>query len=344
MDNKTKEAFAKMRSLMERMDNPMSAFQARLNESMYVNEATSKNRVRVGRDEIVELIEAADNEQNVTNRGLFATFTYVKPAEILKTKQNIDNDKLETALNNHADKSDTDWHKSLSAFKELENKRTNKTPISTIVTVTRYHIKWHSLENYDSDYSSYSTDLHNVRMKYNPDTIQSDGMLGDNHNQREKSDASKIGRINSSGKFARDFNMAKQYKKPSRTAYIVDETGNIVSEIPEEVMWSIHGKKSNSSYDTGEKSMRDALTPEVYEQYVNDKKELDAKFQAANFIWDSILCICFSVGGTSYYYINDALIAETAKKNGIYVNQSEMIKIAEEQLGESFDVIQGFAN
>lgn len=345
MENKSKETFGKIRSLMERLDNPMTGLQAKLNEEKCVNEATTKNRVQVGRDEIVKIIETADEIQNEKNNGLFATFTYVKPAELLKTKQSVNNGILNTALSNHADKSEEEWHKSLTSFSELENSKKHKNPITSIVTVTRYHIKWHSLKNYDNDYSDYAEKLHTLRKKYRPELITNDGYLGDNQNQREKIDGIEIGRNNRTGKFARDFNMAKSNAKPKTVAYIMDENGNIVSEIPEEVMWSIHGKTpKNSNSDGVEKYMKDNLAAEVYEEYAKAKQELDAKFKARNFIWDSILCICCSVNGTSYYYINDALVASTVKNGGVNVNRNEMIKIAQEQLGESFDVIQGFAN
>lgn len=340
MENKNfKTEVAKMRSLMERMNGKMTPYESMLNEEKMINEAL-KSRIQVSRDEILDLLDKADEQQNETNRGLFATFTYVKPATLLKTKRSIDSEKLGSALNKYQDKREEQWHKDLSSFKDAE-KSTTKNPITSIITVTRYHIRWQSPANYGKDYSVYRDALSNLRMR-NGLGLQSDGMLGDNHNQRQSTDATGAGKVNQTGNFARDFNMMKQHSKAKSVAYLVNAEGNIVSEIPNDIMWSIHQKKSSGT--TVEKEAREKLDGEALEKYIKDKAELDATFKGKNFLFDQILCICCSVEGKSYYYINDKLISKIAKDSEVYVNQTELLNIAKEQLGESFDVIQGFAN
>lgn len=333
------KSVGKMISLMERMSGNMTAYEATLNEEHHINEATAKNRVQVSRDEILEILDNADDIQNDTNRGLFATVTYVKPANILKTRLKVDGDKLNTALGNHQDKSEEDWHKNLSSFRDAE-KTSTKNPISAVVTVTRYHMRWHSLKNYAADYSAYRDALADLRMR-NGIGVISDGTLGDNHNQRQDTDATGAGKFNQTGKLGRDFNMTKVISKKS-TAYIVDETGKVVSELPNDVMWSIHGKTSKKGGVEAE--VRNTLTGDALEAYSKAKAELDAKFDGRNLLFDRMLCICCSVNGVSYYYINDALISSIANKSNINVNPRDMVKIATEQLGESFEVMQGFAN
>ena len=77
--------------------------------------------------------------------------------------------------------------------------------------------------------------------------------------------------------------------------------------------------------------------------YMKAKEELDNTFKTQNFVFDKILCISATVNGKSYYYINDKIKSPIASKSDVYVNPSDMVKIAEEQLGETFDAIQGFS-
>lgn len=337
--NTFNESLGKMHSLMERMGSNMTVYQATLNEEMCIAEA-AKRRVQVSRDEILDLLDRADDIQNQTNRGLFATVTYVKPESILKTKRSIDNEKLSSALGNYQDRSEEQWHKDLTAFGSAEKSNTPN-PISAVVTVTRYHLRWHSLKNYAKDYSKYRDGLSNLRMQHGV-AIQTDGTLGDNHNQRQSLDATDAAKINQTGNLARDYNMAKLVGKPKTTAYIVDETGHVVSELPNEVMWSIRGKKSQRG--SVEAEVKNQLSGEALEAYAKAKAELDASFSPVNLLFDRTLCICCSVDGISYYYINDNLISAIASKSEVNVNPQEMVDIAKEQLGESFDVMQGFAN
>lgn len=334
-----KESVGKIRSLIERVEGNMTPREAQINEQMRIDEATAKNRVQVTRNEILNILDKADDAQNENNQGLFATITYVKPASLLKTKRSIDNEKLSSALDNHADKSDEEWHKNLSQFRDAE-KSSTKNPFSAIVTVTRYLIRWHSRSNYNADYNKYKTALNDLRMK-NGIAIDSDGMLGDNKNQRQSTDATDSGQFNQTGNFARDFNLRKFVGKPKSTAYLMDEDGNIVSEIPNDVMSIIRTKKAPKGVEAYVKKV---LTGPALEEYAKAKAELDASFDTVNLLFDRILSICCSVNGTSYYYINDMLITKISNDSEVNVNAKEMVEIAKEQIGESFDGIQGFAN
>jgi hypothetical protein len=332
------ESVGKMLSLMERMSGNMTAYEATLNEVQHISEAAVKNRVPVTRDEILDILDQADDQQNATNSNLFATVTYVNAANLLKTKRSIDVEKLGGALNKHSDKSEEPWHRDLSAFRDAE-KSSTKNPIGAIVTVTRYLMQWQSLANYGRDYGEYRDGLSSLRMSHGIG-IQTDGTLGDNHNQRQASDATDAGKFNQTGNLARDFNMKRCVNKKT-TAYIVDENGSIVSEIPDDVMWSIHAKRSPRGVEA---EVRNTLSGEALEAYANAKAELDAKFDGRNLLFDKMLCICCSVNGVSYYYINDALISKITKGSEVNVNPQEMVKIAEEQLDETFTGIQGFAD
>ena len=334
------ESVGKIISLMDRMSGNMTPYEASLNEQQRIVEAATKNRVQVTRDEILRILDEADDAQNETNRGLFASVTYVKPANILKTKRSVDSDKLNNVLGKYQDRGEEKWHKDLTSFNSAE-KSTTPNPITSVITVIRYNLRWHSLKNYNSDYNKYNTALSDLRMS-NGIAIDTDGMLGDNHNQRQASDATNAGKFNQTGNLGRDFNMAKQVGKSKSTAYVVDENGNIVTEIPNDVMWAIHGKVSPKG--GVESYVKKQLSGEALEAYAKAKAELDASFNPRNLLFDRTLCICCSVNGVSYYYINDKLISAIAKGSEVNVNQENMVDIAKEQLGESFDTIQGFAN
>lgn len=337
MEKKTfNESVGKIWSLMDRMGGSMTPYEATLNEAQRIDEAIAKNRVQVSRDEILDILDQADDQQNAKNSNLFATVTYVNAANLLKTKRSIDVERLAGALDKHSDKSEEPWHRDLTTFKDAEK---GKNPIGAVVTVTRYLLQWHTLKDYGRDYGEYHDALANLRMSHGIG-IQTDGMLGDNHNQRQASDATGAGKFNQTTNFGRDFNMRRCVNKKS-TAYIVDETGHIVSEIPDDVMWSISSKRNNNPVEA---EVRNTLSGEALEAYTKAKAELDAKFSGRNLLFDKMLCICCSVNGVSYYYINDALISKIAAKSDVNVNPQEMVKIAEEQLDATFEGIQGFAD
>lgn len=334
MDNNFKETVGKMRSLMERVEGNMSPYEATINEEMKINEAASKNRVQVSRDEILDILDQADNEQNEKNTGKFATITYVNAANVYKRKSSLDAETVNNALNKHSDKSEEDWHQKLSNFIKPETKGSN--PITSVITVNRYTLKWHSPQNYAAAYNKYYSDLTDLRQR-NGIANDSAGVLGDNKNIRDKSDTG--AQFNQTGKMSRDFNFADV--KMSGKAYFVNEDGHVVSEIPDDVVRTIVAKKKK--YDA-EASVSSQLTGPALDAYIQAKKELDAKFNPRNLLFDKILCICCGVNGVSYYYINDKLITNIAKGSDAIVNQNEMIEIAKELLNENFDVIQGFAN
>lgn len=339
MDN-TKEFVGKVRSLMERVEGNMSPYEAKLNEQTRIDEATSKNRIQISRDEILDMLDKADDEQNEKNSGLFATITYVKPAAILKTRRAVDTEKLTNALNKHSDMSDSDWHKNLTSFRDAE-KSSTRNPIATIITTARYHLRWHTKKEYNREYSEYASALRTLRMR-NGIGLDSDGMLGDNRNQRRDFDSTDSATENQTGNIARDVNLKHLIGKPKYTAYIVNEEGKIVEEIPDDIMWAIHEKRKKKG--GVEASVKQVLTGQALEEYEKTKNELDASFDGRNLLYDLILCICCSIDGVSYYYINDAIVSSIAKGSSVKVNPADMVEIAEKQLGESFDVLQGFAN
>lgn len=331
MNTETKVNTAKMLSLIDRMESKGTYNEGMINESMHIDEAMSNNKVQVSRDEIIDILNAQDEKGN---GGKFASITYVKPENIFKTKRSWRQNDVTDALNKHAEHSSKDWYQKLNSYNDPTVKGYN--PISAVIAVQRYVLNWTRDENYKKAYADYKTKLSDLRMR-NGVAIDRDGMLGDNHNQREKSDYGP--QFNQTGNLSKDFNTANA--KVKSTCYIVDNEGKVVSEIPNEVIKSI---KALPSAVKPEREVAMALSGPALDAYMKAKAELNKTFKTQNFVFDKILCISATVNGKSYYYINDMLKSPITPKSDVYVNPSDMVKIAEEQLGETFDAIQGFSN
>ena len=289
----------------------------------YLNEST--NRRQVSRDEIIDILNASDD--NAGNNGKFASVTYVKPVSVYKTKRSWRTEDMANALNKYSDHADKDWYRNLSDYNQEGAK--GKNPVQTVIVTQRYLLHWSSQEKFKKDYATYANKLTDLRMK-NGIGLDSDGMLGDNTNQRQKSNTGV--QFNQTGKLSRDFNMAGS--KVKTTAYFCDASGNIIDELPSEVLNSMLAPRKPYA---PEKAVTDVLSGEALDAYVKAKAELDKTFRAQNLLFDRILCIAASVNGESYYYINDKLTTPIANKSDVNVNQREMVEIAKDQLGETFD-------
>ena len=323
---------AKMRSLMERMEKPMTARQGILNEERHINEA-SVTKKAVTRDEIVDILDQQDEKGN---GGLFATIVYAKAEPVYKTKRtgtwrpNDVNAMLDKTREKYGE---SDWHKALTDYNVDDVKNSTPNPIGSVMCVEKFQVNWTTRSNFDKAYGKHADALHNLRMSYNI-ARERDGVLGDNHNQRMDIGGAQA---NQNGNLSKDFNVATK-KTLDSTLYQVDVDGHIVGEIPEE---AIKAMKKPYTPPQPEKEIREALSPEEIEAYMKAKAELEKKFMANTLNFSAILAISASVNGTSYYYINDKL--ELSGKNGFPVDQQKMIEIAEKEIGEKFVPMTGFA-
>lgn len=319
----------KMNLLFERMNNHYTS------REVEILSESKGQRQQVSRDQILDILD----KQDENGAGKFVSIIYVKPVTLRKTKKSWDSVGVKSALDAHKDMADSDWHKGLTDFNS-DTTTLKKNPISSIIVAQRYVLHWTTPNNYAKAYGEYSEKQHNLRMKYGVG-IESDGMLGDNHNQREKSDTG--AQFNQTGNLSRDFNMVGSTVKV--TNYIVDDAGSIISEIPGDITKAISSPKK--TYEV-ESSVAQALAdnPEALAAYKAEKAEIDKTFRGQNFLTDRTLAIVATVDGVQYYFINDKLISPIAPKSVVNVNQEEMVKIAEEQLGETFNDIdaQAFAN
>lgn len=291
-------------------------------------------RMQVSRDEILDILNKQDDDPR--SGGKWATITYVKPVSVYKTKKSWRADDVQKALDNNMDRGEEDWYKNLSAFNQEGAK--GKNPISFVVVAKRYMLHWHTQEDFGRDSAEYGEALRNLRMK-NGIGLDSNGYLGDNHNQREKFDYG--AQQNQTGNLSRDFNMAKaDSKKLKQLIFFCDDQGNVVSELPENVLNSMLAPYKERGV---EKAVSDVLSGEALEAYAQAKKELDKGYKPTNLLFNQILCIAASVNGESYYYINDKLEAPISKGGSVNINQQTMIEIAERILDENFEQLENYA-
>lgn len=313
-----------------------------INESIkdVLNEIKGGPRMQVSRDEILDKLNEQDDDPK--SGGKWATITYVKPMSVYKQKRMYKGKPLwrssdvQKALDNNIDRSEEDWHKNLTAFNQEGTKGNN--PVSLVVVAKRYMLHWHTQEDFGRDSTEYGEALRNLRMK-NGIGLESNGYLGDNHNQREKFDYG--AQQNQTGNLSRDFNMAKADSKKLKTKiFFCDQQGNVITELPEDVLNSMLAPYKDN---TVEKAVSDVLSGEALEAYAKAKKELDKGYKPTNLLFSQILCIAASVNGESYYYINDKLEAPIAKGSDVNINQQKMIKVAEELLDENFRELDNYA-
>ena len=292
------------------------------------------SRRQVSRDEILDVLNQQDDDPK--SGGKWATITYVKPVSVYKTKKSWRADDVQKALDNNSNRGGEDWYKNLSAFNQDGAK--GKNPISFVVVAKRYMLHWHTQEDFGRDSRKYGEALRNLRMKNGID-IESDGYLGDNHNQREKFDYG--AQQNQTGNLSRDFNMAKaDSKKLKKLIFFCDDQGNVISELPEDVLNSMLAPYKERGV---EKAVSNVLTGEALEAYAQAKKELDKGYKPTNLLFNQILCIAASVNGESYYSINHKLEAPIAKGGSVNINQQTMIEIAERILNENFEQLENYA-
>lgn len=324
LDKISKSNLNEMFNLIERMDNNCT--------KTLIQEAIKKSkRIQVSRDQILDILD----EQDINNAGQFASFTYVTPIDPYKAKRNWRHDDVQSALDKHNNLSDKEWYKSLSSYNDVSVKGNN--PIQSIIAVHKYTLHWTSPKSYASKYQEYKNKLSDLRMR-NGVGIESDGMLGDNNNQRQDMGYGNV-QANQTGNLSRDFNMVGS--KCKTTWYILDENGSIIDSIPEEIVKSMIAVPSKGEFSNIEAAVREVLSgnEEALQKYSDEKREIEKSFKGRNFLLDKILSIVATSDGMQYYYINDAIATKIRKKSDVNVNQSEFIKIAEEELEEQFNDI-----
>lgn len=323
MEKENQKLLKEMHNLIDRMDSVRKEKQALINEA-------KKARIQVSRDEILDVLD----KQDKFNSGQFASFSYVTPIELYKTKKNWRQNDVSAALEKHNSLNDKEWYKNLNDYNHETGK--GKNPIQYAVAVHKYLVHWTSPDNYNKKYAEYSDKLHNLRMRHGVG-IESDGMLGDNRNQRTTTTGGE--RISQAGNLQRDFNMIGS--KCTTTWYLLNDNGNIVDVLPEEIVKSMIAPTSYNEFSHVEAEVRKALqdNEEALQQYANEKREIDKIFKGRTFLMDKILSIVATSDGVQYYWINDAISSKIRKGSDVSINTTDFINIAQNELQQQFSDI-----
>lgn len=329
------EKLTKTLNLLERIDSSYRL----------LVEAQGGGRRQVSRDEILDILDRADESGKTT----FASFTYITDKPIYNRKSQYHGQKLwrgddvKGALNkNRKTHGESDWFKNLDTYANQEED-TKLNPITGVIAVTRYVVNWISPQKFSKRASEEGDKLRDLRMSHGV-ALDSNGMLGDNHNQRYKSGYGQQ-KFNQTDRLSRDFNMAKVQNLKS-TPYFVDAEGHIVTDLPKDIYKSMSKlPKEAGEFDNVEKGVRDVIgnNEEAMRAYSQAKAELEKDWRPENKLMDAILCIVATVDGEQLYYINDAAVTKDNKTNA---NQAELVRLAEEQIDETFDAVDSaaFAN
>ena len=302
-----------------------------------------KNRIQVTRDQIIDILNKTNDNIKQT-RGKIASVTYVKAAKVYKTKKTWRSDDVQSVLNKYKDKhGESDWYRQLNKFNKNDKEKKNPLATNAIVVTQRYIFHWKSPEIYKSEYGQkYAEPLSRLRQQYGIG-IESDGKLGDNHNQRRMSDYGM--QFNQTENPSIDFDMSVM--DFTGKAYFANEDGTLKKnggdflEIPYDVIKSMSTKRDKFAPEAEAKRV---LGPEELEAYTRARKEIVSTFSPMNLKFDQILCIAAWDGEESYFYINDKLTTPIVEKGEVLVDRPQMIQLAQEQLDETFNGINNFAS
>lgn len=325
------ESWQKAASLMERLD--------KLGTGMPLTE-NYKNRRQVTRDEILDVLNKTNDNQS--NNELWASITYVKPAAVYKggTRGRIHwrKDDVTKALAAHPENNTEKWYQDLDKYNQTDLSENN--PITGVIALQKYVLHWLTPEKFKKKYGEYADKLHKLRMDHGL-AVDSDGLMGDNRNPRAENDYGT--QFNqTTGNQSIDINT----KGANFTgyAYLIDDNGNILrdgsnlKQIPYDVLKSMTAKSRD--YTKPEKDAVEQLAPEILAAYVKARTEIINTFSPRNLKFAQILCIAAFDGEQSFYYINDKV---TTNKGAVFVNQQDMVELAEQQLDEVFTGINDFA-
>lgn len=315
------ETLRKIQLLNERLEKPYGRL---------LSESTGK-RVQVSRNEILDKMNSMANDPS---RNGNVSIIYANDAKVYGTKRNWRTDDVSSALSRHSDSQDKEWYQKLTQYNDPSTK--GKNPVAVVVT-SRYLFHWQTTEQYNKSVGDFNSRRSELRMGLGYGTNR-EGYMGDNHNQRKHLDTGE--QMNQTGNLSIDVNMANSKKPKSRYYYVnADGTVDKDNEMPSDIVNAM--KAVPKSYEKGKEYMRyvekemlnHTQDEEKLKAYGEAMKELkNTVYDNRNLLWSKILAICATVDGQSFYYINDAVGLD-------FVDPAGLVKIAEDQLGETFSEI-----
>lgn len=327
----------KILSMMSRIESPTHSINESLrNERAIINEATAAGRIRLGSGEILDKLNELyiQSKEGKTPRP-FISMTYVKPVNFVKMKSKWRTEDVTSTLANYSREGNEHWFDTVNDY---NNNPKGKLGFNSIIVTQRYLLNYINKDDLKRKSSEFADKRNNLRMSFGVG-LDSNGLLGDNHNQREELSTGEM--FTQRGNLMLDLETTK--KKIDATNYVIGADGSVVGVIPNDITKSITNLGSTGSV---EKDVREALAdnPEKLQEYIDAKQELDRSFKQQTFKFDNILSIVFTVNGQGYYFINNALMVEISKGSGVYVSGDAMMKIAEKALDADEQAVEEYRN
>lgn len=252
------------------------------------------------------------------NAGKFVTICYVNAVPLLKTKRALNMDQFGADLdaNQPGEGEDSTIYNQLRQYHSDEKMK--KLPITGIVSVTRYNMQWSSEESFKKNRAEYAKKKDDIDKRY--------GIYKDPAERR----AGGFAEVNTFGisvgntDNTRNTAYIHQNTAKSRTSsqlYVVDNDGNIVSTVKNELIRSLRSVKSDSNVTALRKIEK---SEEEIAQYQKEVAALN--FRERKFIVDKILYIVATIDKEKFVFINERL-AEMVDK-GLKINNQQFIEIA----------------
>lgn len=306
--NKINIEIAKMRSLMERIDKPMTARQGMLNEERLINEGIER-KVKTP-EEVFEIL-------NQLKENKWVCIGYV-------TEANLNLPKVQRK--NPA----TNRMKGYEDYETFGGEIGHEGEIGALVKITSYNYRYYGVENFNKKHNEFKQSANQIRPKYGLEPIKD--KENDYHQELNYGKGVKAyGGDNEEkkGNFYVPFNSVGANVKS--VVYIVDTNGNIVKELtPEQVKKYILVNKREIDGVSALRKMN--VEEEKIQEYIKEIQAL--KFSYKQLIGNQILWIVGATDGQKIIYLNDSLEKSV---NDININKEDFINKARERYAKEIN-------
>lgn len=300
--------FAKMHSLIERMEKNHTGMQAMLNESTILNEGIER---KVKNPE--EVFEILDN----LPENKWVCVGYVSEANLSIPKVKRRNP-------------ETNKMKGYEDYETFGREIGYEDEIGALVKITSYNYRYNGVESFNKKYGEYKNGANDIRAKYGLPPIAD--KENDYHQQMNYGNGVKTYGGNNEekrGNFYLSFNSVGANVKS--VVYIVNKEGNITKELtPEQAKQYI--QKRNYGIDGVSALRKMDADEEQIQKYIEEIQSL--KFSYKNIIGNQILWIVGATNGQKIIYLNDSL---SKVINDVNINKDDFIAKARERYAKEIN-------
>lgn len=295
--------YVKIRSLMERVNKPQTAFQVMINENKLINEGIERK---------VETPEKLFDILDQIGKNNFVCVGYVSGANLNIPKVKRVNP-------------ETNRMKSYDDYGKFASEIGSETEIGALVKITSYNFRYYNNEDLKKKYGEYKTKVNDIRSKYGLDAIgEKENDYKTTMNYGSGVDVYSGDDENKVGNFYINANTSGRNNIKS-VVYAVDVNGNIVEELTQEQIKPY--LKAKGEEVPGANALRKMnMEDDIVERYIEEIKSLN--FNYKRFEGNSILWIAATVNGQKIVYVNSNL---TKTINDININKEDFVKKANER-------------